>query len=100
MADTAHELGMLVKRKNEPAFLSSEAHKKQEKDYFVKYTPNAPAGAINPDEKPMTRIIQISTQQVDPLEPPRHKHKKILTNNNEKPAVIMRSPPRKLTVQD
>lgn len=42
----------------------------------------------------------MSTQVADPLEPPKHKHKKVPTNNTEAPPVIMRSPPRQLTAQD
>jgi hypothetical protein len=30
---------MIVKKKNEPAFLASQAHKKKEEDKFLRYTP-------------------------------------------------------------
>ena len=41
VAQTAKQLGVLVKAKNEPAFLSAQAQKKQEKDQFLRYTPVA-----------------------------------------------------------
>lgn len=86
---------MIVKKQNEPAFLASSAHKKKQEDQFVRYTPQTagrPGG--------MERIIQISTQQVDPLEPPKHKHKKVPGGSTDPPPVILRSPPRLLTAQD
>lgn len=89
MRETAEKLNMIVKRQNEPAFLASSAHKKQEGDHFLRYTPQS---SVRPGE--MERIIQISTHQVDPLEPPKHKHKKVPTTSNEPPPVILRSPPR------
>ena len=46
-------------------------------------------------------MVQISNVVEDPLDPPRHKHKKIAGGAGiEEPPVIMRSPPRKLTPQD
>ena len=46
-------------------------------------------------------MVQISNVVEDPLDPPRHKHKKIAGGaGNEPPPVIKRSPPRKLTPQD
>ena len=48
----------------------------------------------------MNRIVQVSTAQLDPLEPPKHMHKKVLSTANELPPTILRSPPRRLTVQD
>ena len=80
---------MIVKKKNEPAFLASQAHKQKEGDKFLRYTPQS---SVRPGA--MERIIQISTAQEDPLEPPKHKHKKVPTTSNEPPPVILRSPPR------
>lgn len=47
----------------------------------------------------MERIVQISAAQVDPLEPPKHKHKKVPGGSDEPPPVIMRSPPRQVSAQ-
>ena len=61
----------------------------------MRYTPvSVTQGALR------ERIIQVSTAQVDPLEPPKHKHKKIPTNNADPPPRILRSPPRQVTAQD
>lgn len=38
--------------------------------------------------------------QLDPLEPPRFKHKRIPKGPGSPPPIMMRSPPRKLTVKD
>ena len=38
--------------------------------------------------------------QVDPLEPPKFKHKRIPGGPRSPPKTIMHSPPRKLTVKD
>ena len=48
----------------------------------------------------MERIIQISQQVVDPLEPPKFKTKKVPRGDNEPPPVIRRSPPRQATAQE
>ena len=86
---------MRIDKKNESAFLSSQAQKKKDDEIFLQYTPaNATGGAAG------TRIIQIATQQEDPLEPPRHKHKKVPRGSNDPPPVILRSPPRQITAQD
>lgn len=44
--------------------------------------------------------MQISNVVEDPLEPPKHKHKKVPRASDEPPPVIMRSPTRKLTAKD
>ena len=38
--------------------------------------------------------------QVDPMEPPKHKHKKVPRGPPSPPAPVLHSPPRKLTVKD
>lgn len=92
---TREHLGMQVSKKSDPAFLCSAALKKVEKDTFVRYTPTSNAASG------VQRIVQISNVVEDPLDPPRHKHKKIAGGAlDEAPPVIKRSPPRKLTAQD
>jgi len=91
---TKQMLGMKTDKKaaSDPAFLCTAALKKVEKDSFVRYTPTSNASSG------IQRIVQISNVVEDPLEPPRHKHKKIAGGASEEPPpVIMRSPPRKLT---
>ncbi len=70
--------------------------KSKEEDTFVRYTPTT----SNTQQPGMQRIIQISSTVSDPLDPPRHKHKKIMRAPDGEPPVIMRSPPRKLTKED
>jgi SNW domain-containing protein 1 len=38
--------------------------------------------------------------QVDPMEPPKHKHSKVPKGSSSPPVPILHSPPRKLTVED
>jgi hypothetical protein len=38
--------------------------------------------------------------QVDPMEPPKHKHKKVPRGSGSPPVPVLHSPPRKLTVED
>ena len=38
--------------------------------------------------------------QIDPMEPPKHKHKKVPRGSGSPPVPVLHSPPRKLTVQD
>lgn len=92
---TRSQLGVKSDKKSDPAFLCSAALKKVEKDNFIRYTPTSNANSG------IQRIVQVSNVVEDPLEPPRHKHKKIAGGASEEaPPVIMRSPPRKLTAQD
>ena len=61
---------------------------------YVKYTPaNGQSGSSQ-------RIIRISDAHVDPLEPPKFKHKKVPRGPGSPPVPVMHSPPRKLTHQD
>ncbi|KAI9667081.1 MAG: mRNA splicing protein [Alyxoria varia] len=64
---------------------------------YVSYTPDNQMGDQNGGK---TRIIKIVDRQQDPMEPPKHKHKKIPRGPPSPPAPIMHSPPRKLTAED
>lgn len=88
------DLGMVVSKKSDPAFLCSAALKKTGEDTFVRYTP---ANNGNPG---IQRIVQISNVVEDPLDPPRHKHKKVPRAPDTNLPVMNRSPPRKLTAKD
>ena len=65
---------------------------------YVSYTPDSQMG--DPSTANKTRIIKIVERQQDPMEPPKHKHKKIPRGPPSPPAPIMHSPPRKLTAED
>ena len=46
------------------------------------------------------RVIRMVEAQVDPIEPPKHKFKKVPGGPPSPPAPVLHSPPRKLTVAD
>ena len=94
MDRTRAELGMKIAKKSDPAFVCSAALKQKAGDMFVRYTP------ISNTNSGVQRIVQISNAVEDPLEPPRHKHKKVPAHPDGPPPVILRSPPRKLTAKD
>lgn len=64
---------------------------------YVRYTPSDHMGNSG---KKNERIIKIVEKQVDPMEPPKFKHKKIPRGPPSPPAPVMHSPPRKLTAAD
>jgi len=64
---------------------------------YVSYTPDNQMGDKTAGN---TRIIKIVQRQQDPMEPPKHKHKKIPRGPPSPPPPVMHSPPRKLTAED
>ncbi|TKA69688.1 Pre-mRNA-processing protein 45 [Friedmanniomyces simplex] len=64
---------------------------------FVRYTP---ANQMGDSSKKQDRIMKIVQRQQDPMEPPKHKVKKIPRGPPSPPPPIMHSPPRKLTAED
>ncbi|KAK5682975.1 mRNA splicing protein [Elasticomyces elasticus] len=64
---------------------------------FVRYTP---ANQMGDNSKKQDRILKIVQRQIDPMEPPKHKVKKIPRGPPSPPPPIMHSPPRKLTAED
>jgi SNW domain-containing protein 1 len=64
---------------------------------FVRYTP---ANQMGDTSKKNDRIMKIVERQVDPMEPPKFKHKKIPRGPPSPPPPVMHSPPRKLTAED
>jgi len=64
---------------------------------YVSYTPDNQMGDKTAGN---TRIIKIVQRQQDPVEPPKHKHKKIPRGPPSPPPPVMHSPPRKLTAED
>jgi SNW domain-containing protein 1 len=63
---------------------------------FVRYTPANQMG----DGKKGDRIMKIVQRQQDPMEPPKHKIKKVPRGPPSPPPPVMHSPPRKLTAED
>jgi SNW domain-containing protein 1 len=62
---------------------------------YIRYTP----GQGNQADGSKQRIIKMIQVVEDPLEPPKHKGKKIPRGPPSPPAPILRSPPRKITAQ-
>ncbi|KAF2198628.1 hypothetical protein GQ43DRAFT_474358 [Delitschia confertaspora ATCC 74209] len=63
---------------------------------FVRYTPTSQMG----ESHSKTRILKIQQRQIDPMEPPKFKHKRIPRGPPSPPPPILHSPPRKLTAED
>jgi len=64
---------------------------------FVRYTP---ADQMGDKTKRPDRIMKIVQRHQDPMEPPKHKIKKIPRGPPSPPPPVMHSPPRKLTAED
>ena len=65
---------------------------------FIKYKPSQQSAAFNSGAK--ERIIRTSEMAVDPLEPPKFKHKRVPRASGSPPVPVMHSPPRPVTVKD
>jgi len=75
---------------------SVRGNEKREAQY-VRYTPSTQMGDTS---KKSDRIIKIIEKQVDPMEPPKFKHRKIPRGPGSPPPPVMHSPLRKLTAAD
>ncbi|KAL6274613.1 hypothetical protein ACE6H2_025305 [Prunus campanulata] len=65
---------------------------------IIKYMPSQKAAAFNSGAK--ARIIRMAEMPVDPLEPPKFKHKRVPRPSGSPPVPVMHSPPRPVTVKD
>ncbi|KAJ0960378.1 hypothetical protein J5N97_001795 [Dioscorea zingiberensis] len=65
---------------------------------FIKYKPSQQSAAFNSGAK--ERIIQMVEMPVDPLEPPKFKHKRVPKASGSPPVPVMHSPPRPVTAED
>ncbi|KAI7229306.1 Pre-mRNA-processing protein [Hortaea werneckii] len=65
---------------------------------FVRYTPAN--NQMGDGGKKQDRIMKIVQRQQDPMEPPKHKMKKVPRGPPSPPPPVMHSPPRKLTAED
>ena len=79
------------------ATINSNANAVDEPTY-IRYTPNPDAPGYN--EAAKQRVIRMVEAQVDPMEPPKHKHVKVPKSSGSPPVPVLHSPPRKLTAQD
>lgn len=65
---------------------------------FIKYKSSQQSAAFNSGAK--ERIVRMVEMPVDPLEPPKFKHKRVPKANGSPPVPVMHSPPRPVTVKD
>ena len=65
---------------------------------FIRYTPHEDAPGFNPAT--LRRVIQMVPAQIDPMMPPKHKHKKAPRGPAEDPVPVLHSPPVKLTKEE
>lgn len=65
---------------------------------YIKYKPSQQSAAFNSGAK--ERIIRMVEMPVDPLDPPKFKHKRVPKASGSPPVPVMHSPPRPVTVKD
>lgn len=65
---------------------------------YIKYKPSQQNAAHNSGAS--ERIISMVEMPVDPLEPPKFKHKRVPRASGSPPVPVMHSPPRPVTVKD
>ncbi|KAI8902526.1 SKIP/SNW domain-containing protein [Globomyces pollinis-pini] len=65
---------------------------------YVKYVPSEQQN--NTSAIATSRIVRLQQAPVDPMEPPRFKHRKIPRSTGSPPPPVLRSPPRKVTVEE
>nr|CAG8497330.1 10790_t:CDS:10 [Entrophospora candida] len=65
---------------------------------YIRYTPGQQGEAYNSGAK--QRIIRMVEMPVDPMEPPKFRHKKIPRGPPSPPAPVLHSPPRKVTAKE
>ena len=90
--------GKIAKAKPNNATQISVQNNQQKEPEYIRYSANANAPGYDPALK--NRVIRMVEEQVDPMEPPKHKHKKIPRGPGSPPVPVLHSPPRKLTVAD
>lgn len=74
------------------------APKAKDAPTYIKYTPSQQGAAFNSGAK--ERVIRMVEMPVDPLDPPKFKHKKVPKGPGSPPVPVMHSPPRAVTVRD
>ena len=65
---------------------------------YIRYQPSKAGGETNSGAS--ERIIKMHEMPVDPLEPPKFKHKKAPRGPPSPPVPVMHSPPRKVSQKD
>jgi len=97
-AETRLALERIISGKIAAARPVQVAKAKNDEPSYIRYTPDQNAPGFNPSAK--QRIVRLVEEQIDPMEPPKHRHKKVPGGPSSPPVPILHSPPRKLTVKD
>ena len=74
--------------------LNDDNNKTNNEPQYIKYEPSNNITGLK------TRMIKLYDMVVDPLEPPKYRHKKLPMRPPSPPVPIMHSPPRKITRED
>ena len=74
---------------------SATAH---DRTQFIRYTPNENAPGYNPQAS--QRIIRMVPKQIDPMQPPKHMHRKAPGGPAEDPVPVLHAPPEKLSKEE
>lgn len=93
---TAQALAALVSGQTAAQNPKNVKGRSKDEPTFVRYTPTAQMG----ESQGKSRLIKIQQVQLDPMEPPKFKHKKIPRGPPSPPPPVLHSPPRKLTAED
>ncbi|KAG0307906.1 mRNA splicing protein [Dissophora globulifera] len=64
---------------------------------YIRYTPANQNGSA---EGVKQRVIRMVEMPVDPMEPPKHQHKKVPRGPSSPPPPVLHSPPRKVTAKE
>ncbi len=94
---TRAALGVIVSKKLSAA-QPTHVDKEEKGAVFIRYTPSQQNEQMNSGAQ--QRIIRVQEMPVDPLEPPKFKHKKVPGGPGSPPVPVMHSPPKKVTVAD
>lgn len=95
--ETRVALERIVEGKIKAAKPKEAVHKKEEPQ-IVRYTPAQQGAAFNSGAQ--QRIVRMVEAPIDPLEPPKFRHKRIPKGPPSPPAPVLHSPPRKVSVQE
>jgi len=94
---TKHALELAMGKAAAKGTVQPQEHKAKEPEY-IRFQSNPNAPGHNKDCS--TRVIRMVEEQVDPLMPPKFKHKRVPRGPGTPPPPVHHSPPRKLTQKD
>ena len=102
---TMAALGVITSQKTEMAKPTGSAMVQaatskniEEKTQFIKYTPREDAPGYNPAAR--QRVIQMVPAQLDPMQPPKHQHRKAPRGPADDPVPVLHAPPEKLSKEE